>query len=243
MSRQPWYREWFGEEYLRLYPHRDAEEARRAVRLVLSAAPHTAGERTLDLGCGSGRHLHELAAAGLRPAGLDLSWTLLEVARGTGVPLVRGDMRRLPFADRSFALVSSFFTSFGYFLQEEEDLDVLREVWRVLRPGGTLALDFLNAGMVRRDLRPRDEQTVEGRRVVQTRSLVNQGSVVEKRIEIEEPGGQIRVFHERVRLYDPHEIERMLRETGFDVRARFGDYGGGAVGETSPRAIFVAERP
>jgi len=243
MNRQPWYREWFGEEYLRLYPHRDVEEARRAVRLVLSAAPHATGERMLDLGCGPGRHLHELAAAGLRPVGLDLSWTLLQVARGAGVPLTRGDMRHLPFADHSFALVSSFFTSFGYFLEEEEDLHVLREVWRVLRPGGRLALDFLNAGTVRRYLRPRDEQVVEGRRVVQTRSLVNQGRVVEKRIEVEDPGGQVRVFHERVRLYDSHEIEGMLGETGFTVRARFGDYAGGAPGETAPRAIFVAERP
>jgi SAM-dependent methyltransferase len=243
MSGQPWYREWFGEEYLRLYPHRDAEEASRAVRLILSAAPHDAGERTLDLGCGAGRHLHPLAASGLHPVGLDLSWPLLEVARGAGVPLARGDMRRLPFADRSFALVTSFFTSFGYFTEEEEDLRVLREVWRVLRPGGTLALDFLNAAMVRRTLRPRDEQVVEGRRVVQTRTLVNQGSAVEKRIEIEDPDGRLRVFHERVRLYDPQEIERLLDGTGFVVRASYGDYAGGPPGEAAPRAIFVAERP
>jgi SAM-dependent methyltransferase len=242
MSRRAWYREWFGEEYLRLYPHRDAEEARQAVALVLSGAACGAGERVLDLGCGAGRHLRELAREGMSPVGLDLSWALLRVARGAAAPLVRGDMRHLPFGPGSFGMATSFFTSFGYFQEPGEDRGVLREIWRVLRPGGTLALDFLNAETVRRTLRPRDEKMVDGRRVVQTRTLMDRGRAVEKRIEIEQPDGEARIFHERVRLYDPAEIGEMLTEAGFSQRASFGDYGGGPIGEMTPRAIFLAER-
>ena len=57
-----WFRAWFGDEYLAIYPHRDIEEARRAVRLYLDRVPPSPGS-VLDLACGAGRHLRELLAA------------------------------------------------------------------------------------------------------------------------------------------------------------------------------------
>ena len=48
-----WFEEWFGEEYLELYPHRDDSEAERAVRLIASATGLGAGWRVLDVGDGN----------------------------------------------------------------------------------------------------------------------------------------------------------------------------------------------
>jgi SAM-dependent methyltransferase len=243
VSDAPWYRRWFGEEYLHLYPHRDLEEAEAAVDLLLARVPMEPGARVLDLACGAGRHLLALRRSGMDAVGLDLSLPLLVEAlgRGDGAPLVRGDMRLLPFADGAFGAVTSFFTSFGYFETEDDDRRVLAEVRRVLAPGGHVLLDFLNAQEVRTGLTPRDERRIGEMRVVQERSLVDGGRVVEKRIRIESPAsGEVRTFRERVRLYSDAELEALMADRGLRVRERMGDYRGAPFTPDAPRLILLA---
>lgn len=237
-----WYRNWFGETYLDLYPHRDEAEAGRAVDLLSELCPDARGGRILDLACGGGRHLGPLRAAGWRPVGMDLSRPLLRRARdrtGGRVALVRGDMRRLPFGEEAFDALAQFFTSFGYFATRDEDRAVLREMARVVRPGGCVLVDFLHARHVRRNLVPEDERTLEGTRVLQKRHI--EGDTVVKRIEIGpwDAGGPERVFHERVRLYEPEELEGMMEEAGLRAEDRRGDYRGGELRPDSPRLILL----
>lgn len=237
----PWFRRWFGETYLDVYPHRDRDEAEQAVELFRSAAGTGSGGRVLDLACGAGRHLVPLVEAGYRPVGLDLSAPLLRRAAGTFAgPLVRADMRALPLDAASVDAVVQFFTSFGYFERPREDRRVLEEVRRVLRPGGDFLLDFLNAARVREELVPRDERT-EGGRTVRQRRWLEEDTVV-KRIEIEEEGREEpEVFHERVRLYEPAELEQLLTDVGLRVEDRFGGYGGEPFGDDASRLVLVGE--
>ncbi len=74
-----WFEQWFGEEYLHLYPHRGDEDAVRAISLVATLAP-LSGTRVLDLACGSGRHAAHLTANGAKVVGFDLSMPLLSRA-------------------------------------------------------------------------------------------------------------------------------------------------------------------
>ena len=239
----PWYRRWFGEEYLRLYPHRDEAEADQAVRLLVDECSLVPGDSVLDLACGAGRHLRSLRERGLRPIGLDLSLSLLLNAKGAAPEetLVRADMRVLPFALDHFAAVASFFTSFGYFHSDHDDGRVLLEIRRVLRDGGYLLLDFLNSRRVRETLSPRDESEVDGRRVVQERRLVDGGRAVEKTICIGGEGGrEPEVFHERVRLYSATELKTLLTSCRLTPERWFGDYVGGPLTESAPRVIALA---
>ncbi|MXX34453.1 MAG: class I SAM-dependent methyltransferase [Gemmatimonadetes bacterium] len=240
----PWYRDWFGGEYLALYPHRDRAEARQAVELLRQTIDRGPGTRVLDLGCGAGRHLVELEGIGYRATGLDLSMPMLmAAARAAGAGrLVRADMRVLPFASGSFDVVTSYFTSFGYFDREQEDLQVLHEVRRVLAPCGAFLLDFMNAHQVIANLRREDRRTVAGVEVVQERKLVAGGRIVEKRIKVgARKGGAEREFVERVRLYGPEELDSILALAGLEPFARFGGYDRGPLSRSSPRCIVLAE--
>jgi ubiquinone/menaquinone biosynthesis C-methylase UbiE len=102
------------------------------------------GQRVLDLGCGTATLtlLLERLQPGARVHGLDGDPKALRLARrkraaaGSRIPLVLGLADRLPFADRCFDRVVSSLVF--HHLTREEKLRALREVWRVLRPGGSL---------------------------------------------------------------------------------------------------------
>jgi SAM-dependent methyltransferase len=157
-----WYKEWFGEEYLGLYSHRDEQEAEAHVDFVERQLGDVWPRAVLDLACGAGRHTAALRRRGYRTLGIDLSLTLL--VHASGLPRVAGDMRCLPFSAGSFDWVLNFFTSFGYFEKERENFQVLEEIVRVLAPGGRFLIDIMNTAHTLRHLQPREVQSLDGRR-------------------------------------------------------------------------------
>ncbi|HET7614727.1 MAG TPA: class I SAM-dependent methyltransferase [Gemmatimonadaceae bacterium] len=235
-----WFEEWFGEDYLRIYQHRDELEAEHAIELIAANLPGRQIDAVLDLGCGAGRHTRVLFERWWT-VGLDLSLALLRVARreSPDAPYVRADMRELPFADRSFDLVVNLFTSFGYFDDDVEHARVLSCVGHAMRPGATFVIDFLNASQVRRELVPYDERVENGITIEQRREITSDNRFVQKTITLRDKGKE---YIERVRLLSAADLERMLADAGFTIDRLFGDYGGAEWSESSPRTILFASR-
>jgi 2-polyprenyl-6-hydroxyphenyl methylase/3-demethylubiquinone-9 3-methyltransferase len=95
----------------------------------------------VDIGCGAGLLAPFVAGKGYRHVGVDLVASALEQAASHGVTPVRGDATRLPLRDGCAAVVSA-----GELLEHVVDLrSAVAEACRVLRPGGLLVLDTLNA--------------------------------------------------------------------------------------------------
>ena len=94
------------------------------------------GDRVLDVGCGPGPDLAAFREADLEPIGLDPTASFLRAAavRLRAVPLLRGDMRRLPLADASVDGVWSS-ASFLHVPRDEAE-PTMREFRRVLRSDG-----------------------------------------------------------------------------------------------------------
>ncbi len=242
-----WFDRAFGPWYLKLYPHRDRAEAATAVGTLLPRLP--ARGRILDLACGPGRHLALLREAGLDAVGLDRSATLLAAAprglRSAG-RLVRGDMRRLPFAGASFDAVLSMFTSFGYFQSRAAHAALLAEWARVVRPGGALALDYLNASRVRAELVPASERTVDGHRVLERRSIEPRGdgeAVLKELVILAPDGTEVERYHEEVALYDRDTVSALLEASGWRPEETLGDYAASPWSPASPRLLVLARRP
>lgn len=112
---------------------------RRATRSALGLH---AGQKVLDLACGTGVSTVELARSGAYAVGSDLTFGMLAAGRRThavqraAVPLLAGDALHLPFRDDVFDAAT---ISFG--LRNVVGVgDALREMARVVRPGGTLVV-------------------------------------------------------------------------------------------------------
>ncbi len=101
-----------------------------------------AGERVLDVACGTGNAALPAARRGARVTGLDLTPRLLEAARararaeGLEVEWLEGDAMSLPFGDASFDVVLS---TFGCMFAPDQERTAA-ELVRVLRPGGRLGV-------------------------------------------------------------------------------------------------------
>jgi SAM-dependent methyltransferase len=144
---------------------------RRFVEPLIAGAALGIAPQILDCGCGTGHNLHLLRKYG-RAYGIDVTWAGLQYARGQGERQVaRASVAALPFAEARFDLVTSF--DVIYALEDTIERAAIREMFRVLKPGGTLvlnvaALDALRgnhsvlSGEVRRYTRPDLRRRLEG---------------------------------------------------------------------------------
>jgi SAM-dependent methyltransferase len=95
-----------------------------------------------DMGCGPGQIARYLHDRGVRVIGVDLSPGMLEQARRLNPDLdfQQGDMRALDIEDAAWAGIAAFYSIIH--IPREEVAAVLRELKRVLKPGGWLLLAF-----------------------------------------------------------------------------------------------------
>lgn len=243
-----WFEDSFGEDYLLVYKHRDGQEAISEVRKIMEWLKLPSESRILDLCCGTGRHALVLADLGFRVTGVDLSSVLLREARATDsggrVQWIRSDMRDLPFAEyelEGFDGVVNFFTSFGYFEEDNEQLKVLKQIRRALKPEGRFVIDYLNAINTADNLVPYSERTERGTVISETRSIDR--DFVMKEIIVKEPNRPSRRYMERVKLYSLERMISLLENAGLVLDAVYGSYDGDSYEKLhSKRMIIVGHR-
>jgi len=98
------------------------------------------GRDVLEVGCGTGLVLSRIASFARSARGIDLSPGMLEKARGRGLDVVEGSATDLPFSDASFDVACSF----KVLAHVPEVGTALREMTRVVRPGGIVIAEFYN---------------------------------------------------------------------------------------------------
>ena len=236
----------FGDDYLYFYDESINDERSDADAVeILSLLGLAPGSSVLDAPCGHGRIARRLADAGLFVTGVDLTTEYLERARRDPllapgmVSYLEGDVRDLP-VDGPFDAVVCWLNSFGYY----DDADchrVLHEFHRVLRPGGTVAIDTMHHDGGVRHFTPAPDAVVVQRGddtmvEVSTFDPLRGRMVVQRTVHRD---GVTRHAPYFVRLPTPPEWTVWLEEAGFhDVRFQGG--GGGPLELDSWELVVVA---
>ena len=147
------YRPFANQEY------RNALQSRLEIPALLRALPFPPDCRLLEVGCGRGVGLTELARR-CRPSrlvGIDIAPDLIALARarldhfGVSAELHVGDVRQLPFADGDFDVVIDFGTCYHI----DQPAAALREIARVLDAGGVFIHESPLAQLIAHPLRTR----------------------------------------------------------------------------------------
>ncbi len=247
MKKQEWYTSLFDELGAYWTEIADARNTEKEVEFIAKATK-TLG-LVLDLCCGTGRHSILLAKKGWNIVGLDISTNLLRTAKermaksDVHFPLVRGEMRHLPFKSATFATVINMFTSFGYLPSEKEDLKSLKEVARTLRLDGSFLIDIVNREHLLQVFQEKDWGEFPSFYMLETRTLdAERSRLYSQWILIDKNSGRAGTFDHNLRLYSLPQLQKMLEEAGFTAEEVYGNYEGQEYNLDSSRLIVLAKK-
>lgn len=239
----------FDDDYLRIYrPMLEPERTAFEVGFIEWALRLTPGAPVLDLACGIGRHAIGMAARGYRVTGVDFNRRYLAIAAGEAraaaveVRWTAADMRTLPFHG-VFDAVYSFFTSFGYYSDPENER-VLEGVARALAPGGRFLLDVTNRDWLLTHPQQRIwNQREDGSLLVEEANLDLVSSRVTSRQILIEPEVGHRVTKQfDMRAYTCAELTALLARQELEVTGVWGSAEREPYSTESRRLILVARR-
>ncbi|MCJ7650535.1 MAG: methyltransferase domain-containing protein, partial [Candidatus Lokiarchaeota archaeon] len=178
----------------------------------------------LDLCCGQGRHTIELASRGFTNIeGLDRSRYLIKKSRltskkkGLNCRFREGDARNLPYKPDSFNVVLILGNSFGYFESISDDLKVLKEIFKTLKPWGKVFIDLTDGEYLKTHFQPRSWEWIDKTLFVcreRSLSLDKQRLISREVINHTNKGVLVDQFYAE-RLYSEEMISDLLKNAGF----------------------------
>lgn len=231
---------------------------------MIADLAHLAGERALELGCGTGRALIPLAAMGHLVAGVDGSAALLAIAEekvkaarlGGHVQLIHDDLRTFHLERQDFDLVYCVSNTLMHLTTQDDQLAVLTNAHRHLRPGGLLLIDLFNPDIVRLSEVAGVQELADQWEDEETGAQVFKWSVrhVDVAHQLQEtlflyetifPDGHVqkRAIPFTLRFWWASEGQLLLQMAGFEVDAVYGDFDGNDYDDGSERLIFLARKP
>jgi SAM-dependent methyltransferase len=202
--------------------------------------------RVLDLCCGPGRHSIPLPRLGAQVTAVDRSPFLSEKARSRAelekldIEWVQEDVRSFVRPDE-FDLAINLFTSFGYF-EDEEDLAVLRNVFRSLAPGGFFIIDITGKEIVARGFAPSAvNKQPDGTIWVQTREIIDDWYRIRSHWFLIRDQKVTEASFDTA-LYSGRELADLLKQAGFEKVKLFGSLQGIPYDLNAQRLVAVAQK-
>lgn len=219
------------------------------------------GSSILELTCGTGRLTFPIAQAGVRITGLDISASMLSVARKKrrtytpstqhNVDFILGNATDFSFTKKKFTAV---FLPWGFIpVTQKEQEGLFRSAQRTLVPSGHIVIDIENSREPQEDwntvrLKEYIRLPKQGTTLIRTAynsgySATKIGRIIYTLDIVHKSGMMKRVVTERTyRIYTVQELKKLLVSHGFRIVRVYGDYAFNPWTPDSPQAIVVAKR-
>jgi len=221
-------------------------DTKQEVEQIISLLEIAPDSKVLDLCCGQGRHSLELTRRGFITTGVDRTSKYLEKAKSDAneqnlsIEFIRDDMR---YFRRShyFDAVIIMYTSFGYFNEPLENMQVLHNSYDSLKENGSLLIDLMGKEIVARIFCERESYELNGITYIEERKVTNNWNWIENRwIMIKDNNRQeFRLSHW---LYSANELSRMFKDAGFSSIKIFGNLEGSPYDHKAERLIALARK-
>jgi len=202
----------------------DANITSREIDLFSNILKFSPEDRILDLCCGQGRHSLELARRNFNNVeGLDRSHYLIQKAKARAkkedinIRFREGDARKIPYPPDNFEVVTILGNSFGYFETIQDDLRVLKEVFKVLKPWGKLLIEVADGDYLKEHFQSRSWEWVDKKHFVcRERSLsLDEQRLISREVITHVEKGVIADQFYAERLYSKESLTRLLETAGF----------------------------
>lgn len=238
-STEKWFASWFDTSYYHiLYKERNDAEAEAFMETLTTYLNISDTCEIMDLACGKGRHSIYLNSIGYNVTGADLSPQSIAHAKqyeNDRLKFAVHDMS-LPF-DRKFNAVFNLFTSFGYFEDDQDNLNTIKAIKGNLKDKGVAVIDFMNIDYVIANLVSENSKTVDGitfnlKRYVEKGYLVKDISFT--------ADGKDHHYQERVKVITIDDFKIFFEKAGATLIEVFGDYKLNTFNrETSKRLVLI----
>lgn len=222
---EDWWKSMFDENYQRTNSmFTTAEITKREVETIKQVLDLRKDETILDMACVAGRHSLELASQGYQKIhAIDFSGHSLSLGQeknrrfNLNVRFKKGDIRNTGYKNASFDKVMLLGNSWGYLHEDSDNLKVIEEVFRILKPGGTFLLDNANGGYIMQNYIPfiwrwtnsNEELACYERKIIEKR-------MVTREILVSPEVGVTKDHIYSVRLYSRDEVEQVFEMIGFE---------------------------
>ncbi len=218
-----WFSSWFDTPYYHiLYKDRNDTEAHAFMDMLTNYLNIPETGTILDLACGRGRHARFLNKIGYDVTGVDLSENSIAFAKQFENHRLKFDVHNMcvPYG-KQFDAVFNLFTSFGYFDNEEDNLNTIKSIKANLNEFGFGVIDFMNSDFVIDNLVPEEVKVVDGIAFNLKRFVENGHIVKDISFTIEERPYN---FQERVKAFNLQDFKTLFEKANVHLLDVFGDY-------------------
>jgi SAM-dependent methyltransferase len=229
-----------------MFHQKRLERTKEEVDNILSLLKVKPPASVIDLCCGPGRHLLELAQRGFQVTGVDRTKIYLDKARKLAkkdnlkAEFIQKDMRKF-CKSNTFDACINLFTSFGFFEDPKDDKKVLKNVFGSLKKKGVFLIDTMGKEVLARIFRERDWMEIDSNIILEDRKVCKDWTWVESRwILLKDKKRE--EYTITLRLYSAAELKALLKLIGFKRIEIYGDLAGAPYDHTAKRLVAVAHR-
>ena len=247
-----WWKTFFEEDFAQIFLAHDPHELEQIVRFLKKNLHLKKGDELFDQCSGIGNVSHALVRRGFRTIGVEQSKLYVldaqRVAEQEGLPCTFYCDDALHFvAEHPVDGAFNWYTSFGYYADDAQNIAMLAQAFKSLKPGGWFALDFHNPlYILRGNLSIRKyTKKIDGKmvRVVRKSWVDMENGMLTSEWCYQFPGKPTRTRSGTTRLYMPTELKQLFARAGFRDLRFFGDVNENPLSMESPRCIVVAQKP